>query len=370
MASKPSYKIPALVLVLIILCVFLFRAAGCGKEAMSPDFWYTIAPHTNKMAWVEKEGDKFRIMVDGQPVGELFDAVITMPIFSPDGNSIAYIAQNGAMQCAMVNGKQVGEAYERIDEITWAPDSKLIAYFAWKGSEKFVVKNGEVVGGPFITVNGHRFGTTSEIYAFAGTTLELELVLTLGDRVIRRDDVHAWDITGDGKDIYHTLRTQDKGWVLMRNDTDLIAEYVDELAICRTVPSIVYTVVKDSGAIVIRDGKQVGGNYFWATKPVFSPNGVSMAFAASDGKPLVVLDGKPIRPQGEVENIEGIYFSPDNKSVAYAAKSGQFWYVYKNDLRVSDAFEQVLPLMPNQDGKKIVFAGLKKGKTKKIEIPW
>ncbi len=129
--------------------------------------------------------------------------------------------------------------------------------------------------------------------------------------------------------------------------------------------SVVETAKSGEKQIVVRDRKQVGGEYDRVFPPVLSPDGGSVAFIAKSGdKYTVIKDGEAVcKPRALVLNPT---YSPDGKSFAYAepqGDNGAEWSVMKDGKRVGDLYARVGPPAFSPDSQSIAFAATKDGKT-------
>ena len=82
----------------------------------------TFSPRGCRLAFVVVEGDKFRIVVDGEP-GSLYDGIGTLR-FGPDGERPAYVARKGSQQYLVLNGQLLGP-FNLIADFTFGPNGRL-----------------------------------------------------------------------------------------------------------------------------------------------------------------------------------------------------------------------------------------------------
>jgi Tol biopolymer transport system component len=112
-----------------------------------------FSPDGSKVVYVEQQGDKYLLMVNGKSEGEyvLFNNFLanrrfgvaseesTFPaVFSPDGSKLVYIA-NGAV---LINGNR-GPLFDEIQRssLVFSPDGSKVAYFAKQGKKWLAVVN-------------------------------------------------------------------------------------------------------------------------------------------------------------------------------------------------------------------------------------
>ena len=86
------------------------------------------------IAYATVKGEKWLVVVDGQPGPEYDGIMVDSLIFSPDGERVAYAAEKGKKWLVVVDG-QPGQEYDGIMEgdPIFSPDGKSVAYVAWQG---------------------------------------------------------------------------------------------------------------------------------------------------------------------------------------------------------------------------------------------
>ena len=128
-----------------------------------------------------------------------------------------------------------------------------------------------------------------------------------------------------------------------------------------TGDSIIFSADKKSMAYIAGDGNKnfvvLNGKEGPAFDKVadlrFSPAGSLLAYRARRGlEHFVLMDGKSMGPYGEVE-ARSLVFSPDGKSVAWAAfgKNGQ-WSVYVNGKPIDDGCDRIISQLTFSPGVK------------------
>lgn len=106
--------------------------------------------------------------------------------------------------------------------------------------------------------------------------------------------------------------------------------------------SMAYVAGDGNKNFVVLDGKE-GPAFDQVSDLRFSPAGSVLAYRARLGlEHFVLVDGKSMGPYGEVE-ASSLVFSPDGKSVAWAAfgADGQ-WHVYVNGKTIDDGCDRVI----------------------------
>jgi len=126
-----------------------------GKEEKAYDkIWGSIfSSDSQKLAYVAKGGEKEFVVVNDRE-GKVYDKILGSvkggkdfvegkvfgPIFSPDSQKLAYIDKEGRKRIMVVNGKE-GKAYDRVVGPVFSPDSQRLIYVAMEGRKLFKVVN-------------------------------------------------------------------------------------------------------------------------------------------------------------------------------------------------------------------------------------
>ena len=114
-------------------------------EAFDAVFELRFSPDSRRLAYVAREGNGFRVVVDGEKE-RLYDNVLVGSLrFSPDSHHVAYIAKRGTELKVVADGQTIGSYGEvTAESLQFSPDSQGLIYVAGDGSQEFVVANGFV----------------------------------------------------------------------------------------------------------------------------------------------------------------------------------------------------------------------------------
>ncbi|MCX5885146.1 MAG: hypothetical protein NT096_04435 [Proteobacteria bacterium] len=106
-------------------------------------FFFTVSKDRRHFAYGTTAGDKYFVVVDGQP-GPAYDMIGDTPVFSPDSKCIVYVARKDNKWFVIVDG-QPGPAYDGIGKgsAIFSPDSRHAAYIARKDNKWFVIVDGQ-----------------------------------------------------------------------------------------------------------------------------------------------------------------------------------------------------------------------------------
>ena len=122
-----------------------FGAAEPGPERVreekvgpffGSDLCLDVSQGALHLIYATRKGEKFLVVLDGEP-GPEYDEILTCtPLFSPDGKRFAYGARKGAKWRMVVDG-QPGPEYDGLAEAhrAFSPDSKRFAYAAQTGEK-------------------------------------------------------------------------------------------------------------------------------------------------------------------------------------------------------------------------------------------
>jgi len=117
--------------------------------------------------------------------------------------------------------------------------------------------------------------------------------------------------------------------------------------------SMAYVAGDGNENFVVLDGKE-GPAFDQVADLRFSPAGSVLAYRARRGlEHFVLVDGKSMGPYGEVE-ASSLVFSPDGKSVAWAAfGAGGQWHVYVDGKTIDDGCDRVISQLTFSPGMSV-----------------
>jgi hypothetical protein len=104
-------------------------------------------PRTSDMAYWKWQPSRAAIAVAGQRSGPFFDdgeAVVGIPVFSPDGEKVAYVGKRGTCVTVVAEDRE-SDPYEAVGAPVFSPDSRHLAFLARRASRAYVVLDGRVV---------------------------------------------------------------------------------------------------------------------------------------------------------------------------------------------------------------------------------
>jgi hypothetical protein len=226
----------------------------------------------------------WRLLVDGQEVGEYPRILGGPPVFSPDSQRLAWGVVRVDKAVAVVDGKE-GKPYDGIGVLGFSPDSRRVAYVATRDGKQFVVVD-EVEGKEYdvVWLWTLRFSPDSRRVAYVGGQRSFQ------DRVVI-DEVEGKVYAGILPGPIFSLDSQHVAYAAKQSDQHCVV--VDE-----------------------HEGKQyaaIGGESLR-----FSPDSRQLGYLASarPGKAFAVVNGVESK---EYDKVANLLFSPDSKRVAYLA---------------------------------------------------
>lgn len=216
--------------------------------------------------------------------------------FSDNGRNFAYVVTQSGEQF-VVFGKSEERPYQKVDSLVLSPDGKRYAHRVEHEGKQYLVVDGKPKPYP---------GTIRRPVLFS-------------------PDSSRWAIVINNKVVVDHVEDLPVGV------SDSFSQPIDASSLVFSPDSKHYAYFgTDSGKrVVYLDGKKQGQYDALAKIPLFSSDGQSMAYLAQDGgKWAIYINGKrhaevPHDPEGRCV----LEFSPDSKSIGYAASVDLVWYI-------------------------------------------
>jgi hypothetical protein len=233
-----------------------------------------------RLAYAVLDGSDWRVVADGAP-GEPFDSLYAGSItFDPTGTRIAYAAGRDGWSYVVVDGEQ-GPRYGGIGKITFSPDGSRVAYAALEGDAAVIVVD-HIARGQYQAIGEVEFSDVGGRMAYA----------------IYRPD----------------------GWFVIDGETSL-GPYasLDHLAY-RPSDSLLTFVADVAGGQVVIAGGAPGPVFASVEPPVFSRTDKAWGYIGHDSaQSTVVVNGDVLRREAFAGSLA---FSPEGNRLAYIASSG------------------------------------------------
>jgi len=321
---------------------------------------YVISPNGARVAYVERDGAKQVVVVDGErqrPYDHirapwmLYDADIgdtshfQAPqqalddglVFSPDGTRLACvigqwekpgpILWRQARVAVVVDGK-AGPFYDEVSLPTFNADGAHLAYVARKGKQWMAVLDGKE-GKPYdaiesresrvkVRIGWNVFARNGSRMACAGLRDNIWHVIVDGEEGPGYQNVADLTFSPDGRRFVYSAVRDRKTFLVLDGKEIPASDGAIRPMFSPDGRRLVYLVQEGQSQCVILDGKK-GAAYQWIRDPIFSPDGLRLAYVAITGGKssqfVLVLDGRevPLPPHNQ---IYGVQFSPDGRRLA------------------------------------------------------
>jgi len=339
-----------------------------------------FSPDSRRVAYLAEVGAKSIVVVDGKE-DKPYDAIGQASfIFSPDSRRVAYLAEVGARTIAIVDGREerpydvIGEelgqgrefipngATRRLSSLTFSPDSQRVAYAAKVGGKQAVVVDGNADKPYEAIADGPIFSPDNRRVAYAAKVGGKQVVVVDGKEEQSYDGIGLGSLifSRDSRRVAYVAKVGGKQVVVLdgKDQKSYDGICADSLIFSPDSQRLAYAAKVGGKQAVVVDGSEA--KFYDGTRLrslIFSPDSRRVAYVARVGeKRTVVVDGKEGKSYDdigsgsvfssavgvEVANGEGvllsrsldgtrvggsIFFSPDSRHMAYAAKVGEKWTV-------------------------------------------
>lgn len=188
--------------------------AELGADVPMPELTLISSPDGRQIAWREKRGSKWAVLLNSAVQGNGYDEVRGL-FFSPDQRHLAYAARNGKDWMALVDGKKQGATYQKIAAMGFSPDSSRFAFKAKvDGGWRHVVD--AAPGATYKELGDLAFSPDSRHFAYDGKKGNQWLVVTDGAEGPAFDDVGAPRYREDHPTPAYVAR-RGKAWMLVQD---------------------------------------------------------------------------------------------------------------------------------------------------------
>ncbi len=331
------------------------RMVRDGQEGMFfDDVWEPIfSPDEHHIAYIAQLGEKIHLVIDNSYNYSATGSSHGSPVFSADSTKVAYIESTGTGKdlktriviCNLATHPEhikessgsimvVNDARTKIAAVEEVNKQQRVIEFSF--AQPDVVKHGELYERIELLVFG-KDGSTVAYVAKKGSTN----YLVMGDKVERLPNAQLVEqpvIRPDLKKVGMLLAEKDHCFLKEFFSTHTVSEHlydeVADLVYSNDSKSYAYTARSGNKRFVVLNGKE-GPTYDKIVSPKFTPDGDKLVIRARrDGKRFVaVLDRNAVlvNEHPAYEQVFGVTFTADGKSVAYGVKDGNklMWVVEK-----------------------------------------
>lgn len=309
---------------------------GRGSRPYDATGAIALSPDGRRCAFGALREGRWRMVVDGEE-GTPFDTVQD-PVFSSDGNHLAYVAMRGTRWHVVVDGKPNAGTSGRYGKVAFSGDSKRIA----------ILEETEEGGPRRLAVSDLGFARG---FSVDGSVSDF-VVDAAGSRIaaiVRGKE--AWRVVSFSFDA-PAERSAGAGY-----------DAVYAVAFAPDATSVNFRGVRGSRGFVVVDGRE---------EP-FAGDGVASQAVAPGGRLLGTLTatGAAVRfhehfadggkDEGPFDEAEGLVYSADGRSHAYAARKGDSWFVVVNG-KEGPPLDRVVTPSFSPAGDRVVYRARKDGR--------
>ena len=343
-----------------VLIASLLSLAGCGEsEERSVNITGDGAGYTS----VQRQGEKEAVYQNGKRVSGKHGRVHSPHITSDDG--LIYITRNknsggptspgsGEVWRVVKNGKPVGGSFGRVAGLTEGADGQP-AYAAQSDGSWSVYEGARRVGDKYKTVSAPAVSKDKSSVAFAAQKDGKSFIVKDGTRQ-PGEYVWAWKPRyGKNDQSVAFVAATSEGCAVFRDGKQLSRTHtrICSWAFGPHERALACVVHDDAAFFLTVDGVETGKRFHLLQAfgtPAFSPDGKTVAFAAGkDGNWFVAKNGEQFGETFPAEAVGEMIFDPRGNSLAWAVKQNGQWCVMKDGQRVSTFFTKVSGLR-NSDG--------------------
>jgi hypothetical protein len=325
------------------------RWRGIGDQSL------VFSPDSRHVANVAASQNKQLVVLDSTPETH-YDLTLRGSLrFSPTSDSLAYAGKVGEDWHVVVDAVEQ-PAYDHVAERIFSPNGRRLAYAAVDQRGSFFVVDGTATQAyEAILRNCSAFSPDSAEFAYGVQDKGRQVLLRNGLESARFHGILGRPVySPDGRHLLHAATDGTRQFVLVDGESGPPYEYIV------LGENEVFSPGSDHVSYVIKQGEHqhvtldhVPGPAFdgIAGRSVcFSPNGRSMAYAARIGSHrFAVRDGE--RHGQEGDNVWGLAFSPDSERLAYVAINGQRHAVVVDD----EVVYECDGVLSTADGRGIAF---------------
>ncbi|MBZ5527031.1 MAG: hypothetical protein LAN71_03890 [Acidobacteriia bacterium] len=167
------------------------------------------------LAWVEKNGGKQSVRIDGKQSGGVYDEVKYLR-FSESQQHVAFVAKRRSKWVLVLDGQERSQEYGRLTAPVLSPSGLHFAAGACQGKRCRPIVDGEEVGPEFEDISFVQFSKDGEHYAFLGKR-KGKWVLALDGKELgpEMNDFESWGFHRGGEHVAVAARLgKDWTWVV------------------------------------------------------------------------------------------------------------------------------------------------------------
>jgi hypothetical protein len=332
---------------------------------------YLFSERGGGVAWIVESREGFQVFHDGRP-GKRYPAVGKVAL-SPDGKRCAYGALVGGGWRMVTDGVE-GREFGTVRRPVFSRDGAHLAYQGMAGERWHLVVDGRVNGGTDTRYLEHAFSGDASRVLFVeahdggrlgklwisdlGFERPVVAVPSVASMAVEGRRVAAVALEGAGRRVvtFDVAKPEEA-------TAGPVFSQVDSLTFGAGGGSVAYVGERSGEYLVVLDGKE---ERLGAGAPVgpltIRPDGGAVGVLMMDGRGVVLrqLFTQRAEPTRGYESAEGLSYSPDGRSYAFAASMGGKWFVVVNG-EPGPAFDRVVTPAFSPDGRRVVFRARRAG---------
>lgn len=327
------------------------------------------------VAYAVGKGDDVQIVHNGR-VGKAYAAVGAIAL-SPDGRRLAHGALAGGKWRMVVDGVE-GRSFDTVKAPVFSPDGAHVAYQAMAGERWHLVVDATLSGGTRTRYLQHLFSADSASIAAIDDVDEQERGrLVVSDLAFKKTvtvarGVSSLHANGDGSRVAAVATRGGRQLVLTFAFArpELVGQgpefdAVHDVAFGRDGIAVAYVGERGGKRFVVLGAREeplaFGG---LVGPPVVRPGTTVVGALMTSGgtaflREFFAAGGAP--REGVYEEVEGLVYSEDGRSHAYAARRGERWFAVVNGVE-GPAFDRVVTPQFTRDGTLIVYRVREEGR--------
>jgi hypothetical protein len=331
--------------------------AEVGADVRDNEWELVASPDGTRLAWREKRGGQYVVLLNGKAVGGAYDGVGGIQL-SKDAGRLAFAALKGKDRTIVVDGAEFG-SYQKVYPVTFSPDSSRFAFEAKSKEGSLFVVDGKP-GAAYKEVTAGAFSPDNRHFAFGAQKGKQWLVVADGAEGPAYDDVGRPRYSPEGGRLVYVAR-RGKAHLLVDNGAEKpLSAVKDSYTLTGFAPEteeplfevfdgansrmLIGKVEGPMGHIRLRPVRCTAGcrHSVYATARIGRPGlGQERAFGqvVVDGKPGREYEGAPAESAGkaiframggsELRLQQGSFpfFNLDNHGVSTPSITGDFQHV-------------------------------------------
>ena len=325
------------------------------------------------VAYVAGQGDGFYVM-HNQERGKVYSAVGTV-VLSQDGRRSAYAAEVDGKWCMVLDGQE-GKRYDSVLTPAFSPDGRHIVCQGKAGDKWYMLVDGFPNEGTTASYTTPEFNSDSNLIVYTESASSInDTRLIVSDLSFRKRSV----ITAIGDQLFVTNKGKNRIAAVQLHDSkfrvvdfkfdkpDVVHEgplydFIEQLALSDDGVSLSYCALKGRTRLMILDAREELLPVGRAPElPMIRPDKKGVGILLSlDNRISFYQTFIGSKVKGKIYDEASNLTYSTNGSYAYAARTGNDWFVVVNG-KEGTQFDRVVDPLFSPDGRYLVYRA-RKGK--------